>query len=321
MIGFYRTIICLLGWLNIVLGLRQLAFSGGGAFGALEIGILKRIQEIDSNVYDYRHSAYDHRHSAYDYRHSAYDYRHSAYDLYTGISAGGLNAGFLSFFADISEGIRRIETLYGAFKNRQIYTLLPTTGLSIYNTAPLEQTIRDVVERMPNTPAVHTLIGTTNLYTGRLDVFTFSELNTEDQISLLMSTSAIPVVFPPIKFAGALYADGGTLSNELLSILTPKDHSYINITYITTSDSTSNSPIKIDSIKDMVKRTLQIVLNNYNDPLATLNQDCASPVGEINQWFVNATYLSGYDELDFEYGQELVKIGYTYAEHKTYKIC
>lgn len=46
--------------------LNQLSFSGGGSFGAVEIGILKRINEIEPKNYD----------------------------LYTGISAGALNAGF-----------------------------------------------------------------------------------------------------------------------------------------------------------------------------------------------------------------------------------
>ena len=31
-----------------------------------------------------------------------------------------------------------------------------------------------------------------------------------------MSSTAIPGVFPPISFNGQLYADGGTLSNELI---------------------------------------------------------------------------------------------------------
>ena len=56
----------------------QLAFSGGGAFGAVEIGILKRINELNPKKYD----------------------------MYTGISAGGLNAGFLSFYDDLSVGVK-----------------------------------------------------------------------------------------------------------------------------------------------------------------------------------------------------------------------
>jgi len=72
----------------------QLSFSGGGAFGAVEIGIIKKIRESYA----------------------------VPYERYTGISAGGLNAGFLSHYADLDEVlnppkscIRRCAT--GTFSN------------------------------------------------------------------------------------------------------------------------------------------------------------------------------------------------------------
>ena len=49
--------------------IHQLAFRGGGSFGAVEIGILKHLIEVGLEPQD----------------------------LYTGISAGALNAGFLSY--------------------------------------------------------------------------------------------------------------------------------------------------------------------------------------------------------------------------------
>ena len=59
----------------------QLSFSGGGSFGVVEIGILKKIRESEKN---------------------------KIYDVYTGISVGGLNAGYLSFFSNIDEDILNI---------------------------------------------------------------------------------------------------------------------------------------------------------------------------------------------------------------------
>ena len=58
------------------ISLQQLAFSGGGSFGAVEIGILKHL--IEEGL--------------------------EPIDLYTGISAGALNAGFLSYYSDIRVG-------------------------------------------------------------------------------------------------------------------------------------------------------------------------------------------------------------------------
>ena len=99
-------ILLLLAFLNLVFGFNQLAFSGGGAFGAVEIGILKKIYELEPKKYD----------------------------MYTGISAGGLNAGFLSFYDDLSIGIKRAETLYSNMRNFKVYEILPETGVSILNT-------------------------------------------------------------------------------------------------------------------------------------------------------------------------------------------
>jgi predicted acylesterase/phospholipase RssA len=56
---------------NNINALNQLSFSGGGAFGAVEIGIIKCLIERSGG---------------------------KQFDLYTGISAGALNAGFLSYY-------------------------------------------------------------------------------------------------------------------------------------------------------------------------------------------------------------------------------
>ena len=119
--------------------LRQLAFSGGGSFGAVEIGILKRILESENTQY---------------------------YDLYTGISAGALNAGFLSYFSNLNTGVKSAEKMYAGIRNLIVYELEPFTGLSILNTDPLSKTLTKVIDGMHGEPVVHTLIGATNLYSG-----------------------------------------------------------------------------------------------------------------------------------------------------------
>ena len=42
-------IFIVLSFLSFVNSLNQLSFSGGGSFGAVEIGILKRLNEIENN--------------------------------------------------------------------------------------------------------------------------------------------------------------------------------------------------------------------------------------------------------------------------------
>jgi predicted patatin/cPLA2 family phospholipase len=223
----------------------QLSFSGGGSFGAVEIGILKRILETDPKQYD----------------------------LYTGISAGALNSGFLSYFSDLKTGVKSVEKIYSRLHNLMIYNVFPPTGVSVLNTEPLFNTLTSIIDNMPNDPVVNTLIGATNMYSGNLDVYSFEDNNDADKVLLLLSSSAIPGVFPPIKYNGQLYADGGTLSNELLQV---KGNSgkYINITYITPSEGYTYNDDPIDTLKEMLMRVFKIVTSNFNNPIVTLNQNC-----------------------------------------------
>ena len=277
--------------LTKVASLNQLSFSGGGSFGAVEIGIAKYIGEINPT---------------------------KTYDLYTGMSAGALNSGFLSYYKDLNTGIRFAEKLYGEMHNRMVFELLPTTGVSVLNTEPLKKTLSTIIDKMTNEPVVKTLIGATNLYSGNLDVYEFNQNDNTNKVLLLLSSSAIPGVFPPIEYNGNLYADGGTLSNELLQV---EHGDYLNITYITPYEGIKYDSSPITSLKDMLIRTFEVATGNFNNPLATMNQNCAKPIGEINKYFVDAKFLSGYSSMNFDYGTELIEIGYKYATKKTYKIC
>jgi len=275
----------------LVYCLNQLFFSGGGSFVEVEIGILKRLVETENKKYD----------------------------LYTGISAGALNAGFMSYFDNIKTGIKVAEDLYSKLQNKMIYDLIPPTGISILNTAPLFKTLTRILNTMPGKPKVHTVIGATNLYSGNLDIFNFEDNDDLNKVLLLMSSSAIPGLFPPIEYNGQLYADGGTLSNELLRLGT--NNQYLNITFITPYEGYIYNDQSINCLQDMLKRVLTILLENYNNPLATMVQNCNKPIGEINKYYVSPDFLKGYNILNFDKGRELVDIGYNNMLHKKYQIC
>ena len=270
----------------------QLSFSGGGAFGAVEIGILKKIRENYPVTYD----------------------------RYTGISAGGLNSGFLSHFANIDEGIKEAEEMYSTIRNKNIYEILPDTGVSLLNTRPLHKTLTSIVTNMKSPPVIDTLVGAVNLNTGNLDVYTYNDNQSiEDKVLLLMSTSAIPVVFPPVKYKNYMYADGGTLSNELLDVVHSSD--YLNITYISPYSLMEENDSPIDSIKDMIMRTFQIVKKNYNNPFTSLNHECNKPYGELTYYYVDSKELSGFSMLNFDNGSDLINIGYNNVKYNKYTLC
>ena len=281
----------LLSFSSVSCVLNQLSFSGGGSFGAVEIGIIKKLMERQI----------------------------INFDLYTGISAGALNAGFLSYYSNINEGITRAENIYKTINNRMVYKLLPPTEVSLLNTEPLFNTLLKVIEKMPNEPVVHTLIGATNLYSGNLDVYTFEDNDDLNKVYLLMSSSAIPGLFPPIRYNGNQYADGGTLSNELLQV--ENSNQYINITFVTPYEGYIYDNTPINSLKEMIKRTINIVTSNFNNQMAKINQNCENPIGEINKYFVDPDLLKGYSILNFDNGKELIDIGYNNVEHVKYKLC
>jgi NTE family protein len=281
----------LLSFSSVSCVLNQLSFSGGGSFGAVEIGIIKKLTER----------------------------KNINFDLYTGISAGALNAGFLSYYKNINEGITKAENIYKTINNRMVYKLLPSTEVSLLNTEPLFNTLLKVIEKMPNEPVVHTLIGATNLYSGNLDVYSFEDNDDLNKVYLLMSSSAIPGLFPPIRYNGNQYADGGTLSNELLQV--ESSNQYINITFVTPYEGYIYDNTPINSLKEMIKRTINIVTSNFNNQMAKINQNCENPIGEINKYFVDPELLKGYNILNFDNGKELIDIGYNNVEHKKYKLC
>ena len=272
--------------------LNQLSFSGGGSLGAVEIGIIKKLSERGLKKFD----------------------------LYTGISAGALNAGLLSYYNNIDNGINVAEKIYSNLKNRMVYKLLPTTDISLLNTEPLFNTLTDIISKMPNEPIIHTLLGATNLYSGNLDVYSFEENNNFNKVNLMMASAAIPGLFPPINYNGNLYADGGILSNELLQVEYNKSQ-YINITFITPYEGYIYDDTPITSLKEILKKTISIVTSNFNNPLSSINQNCKNQIGEINKYFVKPEYLKGYNILDFENGAKLIDIGYNHVEHMKYKLC
>lgn len=271
--------------------INQLSFSGGGSYGALEIGILKKVIEINQI---------------------------KKFDIHTGISSGALNAGFLSYYDDINIGIENAEKIYSKVKNNMIYKNFPTK-YSLYNTKPLYSTLLDIIINMSNKPVIHTVIGATNINSGKLDIFNFEDQTDQNKILLLMASSAIPCIFPPIEFNNKLYADGGILTNELINV--EHDNDYLNITFITPYDDFLDDNKTIKSFNDIICRTINIVISNFNNPLSSINENCNKPIGEINKYYVPSNCLNKYNILNFNNCPELIKIGYENMMHKRYIIC
>jgi len=274
-----------------------LALSGGGSFGAVEVGIL------DTLTHQQRIPP--------------------TFDLITGISAGGLNAAVLSYHDTTIAALPLMVNMYTNLRTAHVYytdLLHLQTAWSIFNTAPLEATLRFLFHSLPPPKAPpRTLIGASNLYTDALDIFDFHDLPFEDQIDVLMSTTAIPVVFPPRKYNGTLYIDGGLISNEIITeAMAYRDCAFYNVTFI--SARAEHHVVKPTTFLSYVKTVLQMLLQTFDSELSH-RATCPYPKGEIRACYPTDEALANYSVLDFDHGQALYQSGKDGHECLTYMLC
>ena len=266
-----------------------LSLSGGGSFGAIEAGILKSL--ITKNEIN------------------------STFDIITGISAGGLNVGFLSYKTNTKDSIDGLIKIYKeittdrVYDKNKIYDIYRNWG--IYDTSPLEETIKLILSEITkdeNSPI--TLIGSSNLNINKLEIFRYDEEDTKFQIDILMATSAIPYLFPPRIIGKYIYVDGGAIDNEIIyEAMLYKSCDTYNFTFISANDKSVEYK-EIISYRDYLVGVANMVRSTFNYELASLNNIvCAIPKGNIKICYPNSELLDDYDMLDFDYGEELINIG------------
>ena len=172
---------------------RVLSLSGGGSYGAFEVGVLSTLIE--------QNPALD-------------------YDYIMGVSAGALNTGLLSTAkpgaAGLAESVALLKELWLTTKNHDVWELRldPLMGdPGLLSTAPLRKTIEEKIGGR----AVHrnVTVGTTSLATGATVRHDESELMGSNLTTVLLASSAIPIVFPPVTLDGARHVDGGNSANVL----------------------------------------------------------------------------------------------------------
>lgn len=265
-----------------------LALSGGGSFGAVEMGILAEL--IEQNKVP------------------------TTFDIITGISAGGLNAGFLSYYHNISDAIPEMYSIYSSINNKDIYNLALlkiAKEYSIYDTSPLVQTLTNILSNkqpQPNSPI--TLIGASNVLQHTLDVFRFDTKSIEDRVDILMATSAIPLVFPPKIINGSYYVDGGVISNEMIfEALGVLNCSNYDFTFISASNHQPSTK-QIYGFFSYISSVMHLLFETFDYQLSEFSQEtCQNPRGTIHACFPNSPDLENYSILDFDYGSTLFQLG------------
>jgi predicted acylesterase/phospholipase RssA len=275
-----------------------LSLSGGGSFGAVEAGILDGLVSSEQIP--------------------------SQFDVITGISAGGLNAGFLYHFQNVTSAIPKLQELYSTTKTADIYES-DIFGIfsrwSIYNNKPLENTLNQVLghtNQTANPPIV--LIGASNVLTEQLDVFSFHDLSFQEKVDVLMSTTAIPFIFPPRTFRNGLYVDGGVISNEMITqAIGEVQCNFYNITFISASNRDKNTN-KVDGLFSYLSAVVRMIFRTFDNQLAQVSS-CTYPKGQITACFPTSEELNNYSIFDFDHGSQLYELGKQNNECEVLQLC
>ncbi len=168
--------------------MKVLVLSGGGAKGAYEAGVLKRLV-LEMGI---------------------------RYDAFCGVSVGALNASFLSQYGAGEEqnGVQDLLKFWTSVTTPQVYKswflfgrLAAAWKPSVYNSAPLHSWVRGALsnDRLRKS-GKQLVVGATSLKTG--------EYKTWDQTSpyivdAVLASSAFLAMLLPVTVDGELYTDGG----------------------------------------------------------------------------------------------------------------
>lgn len=178
--------------LSLTNACRILSLSGGGAHGAFQGGVLNKLHDQGKK-----------------------------WDIITGISVGSLNGMALGMFdqVDQTKGMELIKTMWLNLTVSDVYSWNwnPIGDQSLLDSTPLNKTIFKLVTSYGGIVKRDLIIGSTNLNTGMLKLFFKKDFNSPQRTTrIVMASSAIPIIFPPIYLDNNYYVDGGTYSNELI---------------------------------------------------------------------------------------------------------
>jgi predicted acylesterase/phospholipase RssA len=189
-----------------------LVLQGGGALGAYEFGVIKRLYEIPN----------------------------FSVDIVAGVSIGAINAAVLAGaredpiatlgkvwddFTIVAPPLspQAVESLAAVFGNRNFYR--PRTDYlnlprwtSYYDTAPLRSVLTKHVDfSRLNASRTTLLVTAANVETGRIE--TFDNRTPESPLSVdhVLASGSLPPGFPMTRVNGHFYWDGGLFDNTPLS--------------------------------------------------------------------------------------------------------
>lgn len=278
---------------------RILVLSGGGSHGSFEMGVVSRLIKEGKG----------------------------GWDLITGVSAGCINACYLSTVKknDELDNIETFKSLWSSLNNSNVleYEFF-LNGLSLYDSDFFKQKIETVFEdKKPLRPI---LVSATSLSSSEPVIFNNDDIEKYGFTDIIMSSTAIPLVFQPHSFLDDMFIDGGLTSNILFYdavnyYLSNKDTKCdkICIDIIVCSRKIPKQSITKDNITflKLLEKTLNIIVQEmeYSEILKNID----SPLD------IDVTVYEQKEEmtvsfLDFDHGEELFNIGSDPSNIHEYKV-
>lgn len=169
--------------------MKALVLSGGGSKGSWQAAVLKHLLGDLKNKYQ----------------------------ILCGVSAGAINAAFVSQFevGDEVEAAHQLTNLWSNLDNNKIYKRWFPFGRfhalwkpSLYDSQPLIDLLNEKIDiKKIRASGKEVRVGTVSLSSGKYTIF---DQNSEHFINAVIASSSFPGMLKPIEFAGHLWSDGGS---------------------------------------------------------------------------------------------------------------
>lgn len=206
---------------------RAIFFTGGGARGAYQAGVIKAIAEITAT-------------------------HEMPVEILSGVSSGSINAAFIASYSDFQLGVKKLLQVWSQINCGQVfevgsYSLIssvcrtsveivmrntPQEGHYLLNTHPLRYLIesninfktvnenidKGLLETLIVTALNYETSKTTSFFNTQKEIKSRNKFRYSTQKSLItsdhiMASTAIPLFFPPVKLENIPYGDGALRNN------------------------------------------------------------------------------------------------------------
>jgi NTE family protein len=243
----------------------NLILSGGGARGIAHLGVIKSMQENEIIIRSI-----------------------------SGVSAGAIAGAFISKGYSPDE-VLEIATQHSSFNIRR-----PPFNLGFFSRRNMENVLQKYFpEDSFSALKIPLYVSATNINNGSTDYFSSGEL-----IKVLIASSALPVIFPPVEINGFQYLDGGLLNNLPVEPFLEAEHDRVGVHV-----NPVGTKEHLSSTFRIIERSME--LSVYKN-IHTRKVHC--------DLFIEPPDLRQFTTYDFPKVKEIFNVGYEYANQELDKI-